>query len=246
MTYYIHDMPIQIDQTKKPFGQGSEGKIYRKKDQLYKIYNKEAIYELGYDKLYCHQYLIGIPTKQINLPNALIFNEHGDYIGYRMDLIPGKQNLFLRTGMSQMPSQKLIANLEILENDLIMLAKYQVTANDVQPANYIYNNENQTMHIIDPGRYSVIMNIENDVEKATITKTCQADNLKQYDSLITQLIYNDLIAYKPIKNKEKLQQLRDYIQWLKSTESYSNFFKKELENFATPHAYFKSLERHLH
>lgn len=235
MYYYMENKKIYIDETKKPFGKGSEGRVYRQQNQLYKIYEPSAIYEFGHNKLHCHQYLIGIPTKQINLPNAILFNEDGSYAGYRMDLIPGEQKANLRVGISQMPSPVFINNLKILEQDLTLLAKYQVVASDVQPVNYIYNQQAQQMHIIDPGRYAIHHDVTN-----------QEQNLIQFKSLVNQLIYNDIVFYKPLKGKAKLQKLRDYIVAAKQDELDSAFFERELQDFETPHTYFKSLERFLH
>lgn len=245
MIYYVNGKKIFIDETKKAFGEGSEGKAYKKNGKIYKIYYPESIYEFDVDKSKCHQYLIGIPTKQIILPDALIFDEFCNYKGYRTDIAYGEKNVSKKQGISQIKSESFIRNLEILEEDMETLANYYVKVADIQPVNYFFDKENEKMQIIDPGRYSVISfkgDANYDIKAKEMCKTINQNDLEK---LITNLIYNDLVKFKPLNTKAKLQKLRDYIVGEKEKAPYSAYFKEKLKTFETPHEYFKSLGKYI-
>lgn len=245
MIYYVNGEKIFIDETKKPFGVGSEGKAYKKDGKIYKLYYPEAIYEFGVDKSKCHQYLIGIPTKQIILPDALIFDEDNKYKGYRTDIAHGEKDVSKKQGISQITSEKFIENIETLESDMDLLANYYVKVSDVQPVNYFFDKEKEKMQIIDPGRYSIV-SFKGDLDYDIKAKEmCKNINQNDLDRLITTLIYNDLVKFKPLNTKAKLQKLRDYIVSEKEKTLYSAYFKEKLKTFETPHEYFKSLGKYI-
>ena len=247
MYYLVDGEKIFIDETKKPLGKGTEGVCYQKGKQVYKIYYESSIYEFGRNKNLDHQYLIGIPTKQIILPNALIYHEDYTYAGYRASKANGEQNVTKKQGITLLPSDKFISNLQILENDMKILAYHYVLVADVQPVNYFFDPKEGIINLIDPGRYSVERFCHDDTkEEDSILKTrCNKLNQKQLEALITILIYNDLVKYKPLNSKAKLQRLRDYIKNDKDNTSYSEYFKETLKNYEDANTYFKSLGKYI-
>ena len=83
-------------------------------------------------------------------------------------------------------------------------------------------------------------------EEDSILKTrCNKLNQKQLEALITILIYNDLVKYKPLNSKAKLQKLRDYIKKDKDSLSYSEYFEESLSNYENANTYFKSLGKYI-
>lgn len=246
MNYIIDEKKIFIDEEKKPFGKGSEGKCYKKNNQIYKIYYKNAINEFGRNKCLDHQYLIGIPTKQIILPNALIYNEDYSYAGYRTDIAKGEKDVTKKQGFSLLPSKKFISNLQILESDMRLLANNYVLVADIQPVNYFFDQEKGIMKLIDPGRYRIgKFDYINDFDDNDLKEVCNRQNKQLLENLVTNLIYNDIIKYKPLNSKKKLQKLRDYIKNDKSSLSYSEYFEETLNSFEDANTYFKSLGKYI-
>lgn len=236
MKYYVEGKEIDIPIEKKPFGHGSEGRVYKIDNDLYKIYYPNMIVEGGIgNKSNTHKYLVSIKTKQIILPDALIFNEAGDYAGYKTNLTPGNQKD--KSGILFMPKDNLISNLNILEKDISVLTENYVLMADVSPINYIYDKENLKMNIIDPGRYR---------------SHCYADktryynqNMKQLAYLIDLLIYLDLIKEKPLGTKRKSQEARDIIKKDRQEELYSEFLQNKLKNYENLYQYTKSIGKYI-
>lgn len=235
MEYKISENIVTIPTEKKPYNKGSEGKVYKIDNEIYKIYYNNMINEGYGSKEKHHIRLLNIPTKQIILPTDVIYTVTDTYAGYKTKFIDGNQKQ--KTGITQMPSKKFIRNLQVLERDFNLLTENYILAADVSPVNYIYDEKNQTMNVIDPGRYkSNWFNLKS---------SCQKQNDIQLKYLINLLLYLDFIEYKPVGTKRKAALLRDRIKTQVKDVSYSEFFSKELENFETIHQYAKSLERYI-
>ena len=245
MNYYTLGKKIHINEEKKPFGSGTEGKCYKKDNQIYKIYYEKTIIENGYDKSLSHQNLIGIKTKQIILPNALLFKEDGKYAGYRTDIAKGERNLLKKQGISKIDSASFIRNLEILENDMHILANNYTLVADITPINYIFDKINKKMQIIDPGRYKVFQNNDDIFDSEVLKNYYNKKNQKQLEELITILLYNDFIYFKPFKSKTSCQKLRNYLKNDKDTLSYGEYFKEVLKEKENLDQYVKSLGRYV-
>ncbi len=137
MECIVNQKRINIPTDKKPFGEGSEGKVYKINGEIYKMHHQGALNEGYGNKQNFHSYLIGIDTKQIILPDALIWDTESKYLGYKTKLVKGKQKD--KTGIIKMPSEQFIKNLQILENDIKVLSEKHVLMADTSPINYIYS-----------------------------------------------------------------------------------------------------------
>lgn len=128
-----------------------------------------------------------------------------------------------------------------------LLAHNYVLVADIQPVNYFFDKENDTMYIIDPGRFTVkrFDHGNNEKEDKELIQECDTQNESQLESLITTLLYNDLVKYKPLNSKAKLQKLRDYIVKEKDTLTYSQYFNETLKEYENPNNYFKSLGKYI-
>lgn len=114
----------------------------------------------------------------------------------------------------------------------------------MQPVNYFFDKEKGLMQIIDPGRY-VIEKFSSSNYENYLKEKCDKLNQKQLETLITNLIYNDLVKYKPSNSKAKLQKLRDYIKQDKDSLTYSEYFSDKLTNYENANSYFKSLSKYI-
>lgn len=216
MQYYIKGKKIEIDTSKKPYGQGSEAKLYRVGDTLYKIYFKEALNDGFGNKERYHRILKNIDTKQVKLLDELIFDENGDYAGYTTEVIEHdkrKQN-----GIIVLPKKELITNLKVLESDFDFLASSYVLVSDIRPYNHIYGKDGK-LYEIDCGRYRSFC-LENK------EKYYEA-NRNQLDELLLLLIYNDLLKEK-VGTKRKNQIFKNTLSKQRGSLRYSSFFEEIL------------------
>ncbi len=235
MVYLIDGKKIDIP-TEKPYGQGSEGLVFKKGDFAYKIYHQEMLNENYGNKENFHKYLLNIPTKQVILPDKAIFSTTGEYVGYRAPLITGAKRKHF--GITKLPKEELIKNLQILEDDFSLLSENYVLAADVSPVNYIYTNDTKTMNIIDPGRYRHHCLEDKD--------SYARQNNKQLDKLIELLLYLDFLEYKPISTKRKIQELKELIKRLKNEKNYSyRELFESITDYETIDDYAKSLKKYI-
>ncbi len=232
MEYFINNKSINIPVDKKPFKIGSEGKVYKIGNEIYKIYYPYMVNEGFGNKEIFHKQLTNIPTQQIILPNGIIYDKDGNYVGYRTKYIEANQQK--KTGICKLSTKSFIKNLQILEEDFSILAKNNIIVGDISPLNYLYDEKNKTMYVIDPGRYHKYKS-ENLV----------SINQAYLERLLESLIYLEFITYKPTQSKRKNILLRDYISEKRKNELYSIFFQKELKEYNCLYDYAKSLEKHL-
>lgn len=227
MKYYINGQEVEINTSKKPYGQGSEAKLYRVENTLYKIYFKEALNEGFGNKERYHRILKDINTKQVKLLDELIFDENGDYAGYTTKVVEhDKRN---QNGIIKLPKNKLITNLSILENDFDLLATNYVLVSDIRPYNHIYGKDGN-LYEIDCGRYRSFCFSDKD--------KYYKDNRSQLDELVLLLIYNDLVKEK-IGTKRKTQIFKNTLLEQCGSLRYSTLFKEILKENQTIEEYAK-------
>jgi hypothetical protein len=238
MNYFVDGQKLNLPYTKKPFGQGSEGYVYKIGTMTYKIYFQDKLVEEYGHKHGFHSYLMGLNTKQISLPQALIFNELGDYVGYSAKLVPGDQKD--RTGLTKIPTEDLLHNLTILEQDISTLSNNYVLMADLIPINSLLDKNTNTLNIIDPGRY------HNYSKNSRPNVSIYEENMEQFDHLIDLLLLDDFLKEKPLgTSKKKLLHLRHYLEAKKGFQNYPEFFTKELKNQPNINEYVKTLGRYI-
>ena len=237
MIYYCDGKIINISDTKKPLGKGSEGFVYKIGDMTYKIYHQGALQDNFGLKEKHHEYLSTIPTKQIILPKHAILNEDGEYVGYSAPFIKGSQKE--KTGISQLDKKIFLDNIRQLLVDFKLLSDCLVLCADVQPINYIFDSEDEKMYIIDPGRYKHHVFVD--------LKKYERQNIEQYSALLDLLIMNEIYKYKPINTKRKQILLKDYIIKDRKTSGLDpvSFYEDRLADFSNIHEYAKSLTKYI-
>lgn len=111
------------------------------------------------------------------------------YSGYVNKFIEGEEHN--KTGITKMPSNEFISNLEILESDSTILGENLILMKDLNYDNYQYNSKNQTMFILDTSKYTRESNLKKD--------DCITRNIVSLNTLITELLYEDFKTYMPLK-----------------------------------------------
>ncbi len=229
--FLVNGKEIKIDTSKKPYNQGSEGKCYKIGDKIYKIYFPSMLYESGIAKEKHHRQLQFLNSKQIVLPIDFIYNENGEYVGYVTKYIEADQKK--KNGILLLPSETLVENIQTLEEDFDLLSENSTMCADVSPINFLLGDK---MYIIDPGRYKT--NVYS-------SEACQRQNNEQLEQLISLLLYNDLLFYKPILSKVKLQKIRDKLIEKKGERRFSEFLNEETVGYENLFEYSKSLQKYI-
>ena len=126
--------------------------MYLINDKLYKIYNPEALNEGFGNKKNFHQSLLGMSDSfhSFILPEDLIFDENGEYVGYVTKLVDKNKN---KEGITGLDWDNFISNIRNLEIETEMLSEERFLLIDVAFHNAIFNRETGNLYMIDPGRY---------------------------------------------------------------------------------------------
>lgn len=229
--YYCDDKALDFssDKFQKLVNKYGEGSVYKKDGFVYKIhYDEETLKKnlavvLNEDSC---KYLTSIKTKRFFLPLSLIYDEDGNYSGYKaqevslldedkIKVVDSKPSVFLN-------------EIEIIKNDLNNLTLKRVRVSDFGVHNLI---DNGTFNIIDPGRYTV------DINRSLTFKAIYQRNKNELKLLVRDILDSqilDLCGYS------KVYKFHDYIKSLASfNQSYLDVVEREsreydsIKDFAT-------------
>lgn len=218
--YYVNGKEINIPTHRKPFGQGSEGSLYLLEDKLYKIYNCGALNEgFGNKKIY-HQSLLGVRElfKKFILPDALIFDFDGNYVGYVTPLIGDKTKK--KEGITSSSWNNFITNLKELEDEMDLLSSNRFLAVDVGFHNSVYSEKDGNLYMVDPGRY-------HHQSLFTISDYTRRNRL-MLDGYFFHMLEREMIYFKLAPSK-KVTSIVKELQKGKNKYSYSEYFEKIAE-----------------
>ena len=227
--YYVNGKEIDIPTHKKPFGFGSEGNLYLIGDKLYKIYNSESLNEGFGNKQTFHQSLLGLNDKYKSfvLPETLIFDEQGQYVGYVAPLVDNQKN---SNGVTGLEWDKFISNLRNLEIETDMLGQDRFLLIDLAYHNSIFNRTNEKLYMVDPGRY-------RHYSYFTITDYKSRNNV-----ILTDYFKNMLridLNYFKLMHKNKIYSLVNTISNEVALGSYSYYFEKQKDNYESIHEFLQ-------
>lgn len=224
MIYYVKDKPIDIPTHRRCFDHGSEGKVYKIENKIYKLYYKSWLHSMGKTLESRHKRLLTIPTEQTILPIDLIYNSFDEYAGYVASFV--EKSPKTNTGITWMSSEKLINNLNILRSDFRILSENYILARDVNFDNYVYNQKTDKMYVIDPGRFVHKINLE---KEDYIHK-----NQENLDELLKELLYLDFIKYKPLDTlfpRRMAKNILQVIEERRGQNTYCDFLEQELSGY---------------
>lgn len=231
--YYINGEKVNIPTNKKPFGYGSEGKLYLIGDKLYKIYNPEALNEgFGNKKIY-HQSLLGLSREfeSFVLPEDLIFDEDGNYVGYVTKLVGEKKN---KEGITRLDWNDFISNIKNLEIETAMLSENRFLLIDLAFHNSIFNQEEGKLYMVDPGRYRHYnyFSVSDYKSRNNIILTDYFKHMLRMD-----------INYFKIMHKNKMYPLVNVISNEIGTGSYSDYFEEKKGKYDSVHEFLQVKSR---
>lgn len=234
MKVYVEGNEIKID-LKKVFSSGSEGKLYKIGNDVYKIYYPNALNDgFGNKKMY-HQSLIGISDKfdRIILPSSLIFDGYGNYIGYKCPIVGENNN---KIGVTELDWNNFIQNIKKLEEEMMLLSEKRFLAVDFAFHNSIFSKEEQKLYMVDPGRYhhQPYFTINDYITR----------NKMIIEEYLFHMLEREIITYKLATPKKALLLMKS-IALIKENLSYSEFFYNNSTKYDNIHEMLKVKSRYI-
>lgn len=226
--YYVNGGKINIPTHKRPFGKGSEGNLYLVNDKLYKIYNTDALNEgFGNKKIY-HQSLLGLNEqfKKFILPESLIFDVNGNYVGYVTPLVGDKRKK--KEGITSSSFDNFITNLKDIENEINLLSENRFLAIDVGYHNSIYSENDSNLYMIDPGRY-------HHQSFFSISDYTRRNKL-MLDDYFLNMLEKEIIHFKLVPNRMAILLARMIAEERKDYK-YSEYFEDIAEKEESIHEF---------
>lgn len=196
MGYRLENKDINLNEKKfTKIAQGKTGNVFKCNGYAIKVFNNyaEDIIDLETAK-----YLTGIRTNRIILPNKLLFYNNS-FKGYSMKLVkkdPRQKKII------NCPTDELIRNVEIIEEDIKTLSDKKVLLNGINPENTTFNGK---LYLTDPSKYRIL-----DIGS---TEELEKLNNYQFYILLTNLIIKELnkshISASTIQRMKELLSLKD-------------------------------------
>ena len=149
MRFYVNDKEYNIDyedMIKRYIKSGWASDVYKFDKYAFKI-NKEICFKYRLDEKSV-KYLSKIQTKRILLPKEPIYDENHEFYGYIMKYIEPTE----KDNIKNITLSKLLKELKIIKNDLLLLKDNNVFIDDLCENNFIYNNG---IYLIDPGSFEI-------------------------------------------------------------------------------------------
>lgn len=133
-------------------GSGVEGSVYKVSNDIYKLFHSAQHSNITEE--FC-LYLTTIKTKQIRMPEAILYNEQNEFCGYTtFYLNKGKQFHF-----EYMKVNDFFDNLNILYQDINLLSQKHVKLDDIN----LFITNDFKIYVTDVGNYQFLpdKNIES-------------------------------------------------------------------------------------
>lgn len=206
MIFNINNKKFNIDDeemNERYIKSGWASDVYKFDKDVYKI-NKEICFKYRLNEKDV-KYLSKISTKRILLPKKVIYDENHEFYGYTMKYIEPKS----KEDINEINLSKLLNELKIIKNDLILLKDNNVFIDDLCENNFIYNNG---IYLIDPGSFEINNN-----------------RSKEYIEIINREIMHDfIIKYVLFRNyKLTLEQIRKLYKIFPLDEYLSDIIESE-------------------
>lgn len=152
MKFIINGKIYDFDQEELDYiiiGKGTEGCCYRvrnyRDDFVMKIHHKKPEKKI-LDEETCKA-IKDIKTNRFVLPNNLVYDEDGNYLGYTVDFIEYK-----RPKIRNLKIGKIVDEFYNLEKDVNLLSKNYVYIDDLNYYNTVFSNG---IYVCDPGSFSL-------------------------------------------------------------------------------------------
>lgn len=207
MNYKLERKDITLNGKQKIIGHGYTGNVYQYGNYALKIFDKvdDVLDEET------ARYLSTIRTSRILLPKKLIYYKD-KFKGYSMKLISNKPN---SKSIINLPKDKLLEDIELLEDDVTTLSSKRVLLNGMNLNNIIFNGN---LYITDPSRYSLL-------ELSDLDKIFNLDDLNQFQ---LYLLLNNIVIQElnKIQKQSGVSELKELLDEKDSNISYSEYLSE--------------------
>lgn len=207
MNYKLERKDITLNGKQKIIGHGYTGNVCQYGNYALKIFDKvdDVLDEET------ARYLSTIRTSRILLPKKLIYYKD-KFKGYSMKLISNKPN---SKSIINLPKDKLLEDIELLEDDVTTLSSKRVLLNGMNLNNIIFNGN---LYITDPSRYSLL-------ELSDLDKIFNLDDLNQFQ---LYLLLNNIIIQElnKIQKQSGVSELKELLDEKDSNISYSEYLSE--------------------
>ena len=206
MGYKLDEKDIKLTKKNlKKIGTGKTGDVYKYKNSALKVFKKEK--DTPIDP-YTADYLTGISTNRILLPQKLLFYNNA-FKGYTYKLVSKKG-----TGnrMIMLPADELVENVSIIEKDIETLSNKQVLLNGIEPDNTIFNGR---LYLTDPTGYTML----------DIMSTEELEKLNKYQF---HLLFTMLLSQELKRNNfssSSVTEVKELLEMKDSTDNTSEYIK---------------------
>lgn len=204
-------------------GSGVEGSIYKIDSNVYKLFHSKKNSNLT--ESLC-LYLTTIKTKQIRMPETILYNEHGEFCGYTTFYLDKGNGLHF----GKMTVQEFFNNLNVLYQDINLLAQKHIKLEDIN----LFITNDCKIYVIDVGNYKYLPNED-------VKTICKQNELLFNDGIIDLFqncfvntsIGDDIKNYfkeLPLEKENFVKELHIMLGYYKDIDSFFNDLCEELVN----------------
>ena len=217
MKFYIDDKVFDYDEDELEeifIGEGEEGSCYRVHDYVnnfvMKIHHKKPE-KIILDEDTC-KVISNIDTERIKLPNDLIYDKDGNYIGYTVDYVDYK-----KPKIRNLKIGRVVNEFYKLEKDVDVLSKNNVYIDDLNIYNTIFSDG---IYICDPGSFSLA---ENKLQERYVG---YYNKLRINEYEISEILFN-LLKFNRREEKLLRKLFLDNEEYISDIISFFGFDKEE-------------------
>lgn len=140
---------------KNKLGSGIEGKVYKVNNDIYKLFHSTKNTTLTEELCI---YLSSIKTKQIRMPETILYNENGEFCGYTTFYLNKGNGLHF----GNMTVQEFFTNLNVLYQDVNLLSQKHIKLEDIN----LFVTSDYKIYAVDVGKYQFLSEVDTkDIEK---------------------------------------------------------------------------------
>ena len=227
---YTEGKEIVINMSKKPFAAGSEGQLYIVDGKVYKIYFSNALNEGFGDKKRYHQALLQVKdlVNHFVLPESLLFDDDGRYVGYVTDLVDRSRQ---KEGATSLAWDSFVSNIKNLEIETNILSDNRFLLVDLGFHNSLFSQKDGKLYMTDPGRYH---------RKSLFTVSdYKRRNQLMLTDYFRHMLERDIIYFKLV-NKSKTNVLVSSIVQEIGDRRYSDYFENVSSDFESVHEFLST------
>ena len=165
-------------------GSGVEGNVYKVDNNIYKLFHSTKDSKLTEELCV---YLTSIKTKQIRMPESILYNNQNEFCGYTTFYLNKGNGLHF----GKMTTKEFFDNLNVLYKDINLLSQKHIKLEDIN----LFITTDCKIYVIDVGDYKYL-------PEESVLKVQKTNEILLNDSLIDlfQNCFTNTVIEKKAKN----------------------------------------------